>query len=68
MGQQGSLFFVVRTDIDASSGVNRCFATCDTEVDARLVMSQLQSSIQGEFAVYQGGAEPAAAEDPQVAA
>ena len=67
MAQPATLFFVVRTDIDANSGANRCFATCDTEANAQMLMSQLQSSIQGEFALYHG-AQSAAAEDPQVAA
>jgi hypothetical protein len=62
-----TLFFVVRTDISADSGVNPCFGTCDTQDKALLLMSDFQASMQGTFAIYPGDPLPPA-EDPQVPA
>jgi hypothetical protein len=67
MTAAATLFFVVRTDIDATSGMQRCFGAFDTEDDAARLVVQIQNSLRGEFAIYEG-APVAPAGDAQVPA
>jgi hypothetical protein len=57
------LFFVVRTDIGANSGMQRCFGAFDSEDDAARLIAQIESSLRGDFAIYQGA--PLAVDEDQ---
>jgi hypothetical protein len=48
------LFFVVRTDIGAESGMQRCFGAFDSEDDAARLIGQIENSLRGDFTIYQG--------------
>jgi hypothetical protein len=48
------LFFVVRTDTGANSGMQRCFGAFDSEDEAALLIAQIQNSLRGDFGIYQG--------------
>lgn len=62
-------FFVVRTDLSADGGSQRCFGMCDSEADASEFALRIAGQYVGEFAVVgpapiatnivrQGGAQP----------
>ena len=48
------LFFVVRTDVGANSGMQRCFGAFDTEDEATRLIAQIESSLRGDFTIYRG--------------
>lgn len=48
------MFFVVRTDADQDSGLQRVFAAYDTEADAVAAGAMIAAMHAGEFAVFSG--------------
>jgi hypothetical protein len=48
------LFFVVRIDVTADSGQQRCFGVFDTVDDAQKLIVELSRHMRGEFDVFEG--------------
>lgn len=46
-----TMYFVIRTDLSADSGSQRCFGMFDSETDASEFAIRLASQYVGEFAV-----------------
>ena len=55
------LYFVVRTDVDKDSGLQRVFGCGDTWDEADTLRAQLASTMRGVFAVFGGTETPSPA-------
>lgn len=52
--QTNAMFFIVRTDVTADSGMQRCFGAADTQEDAERLKAEIELHSRGIFEIFKG--------------